>query len=173
MKRIFTLFLVVLPLCYAWPAMAESAAPTDSVAPTDTVSPTVAPSSSATPEGMLQQWEQLGALLRENGTYPFVELRKGDAGYDVTALQTRLAELGFYTKKVVDTFGKGTYNAMRLFEKANKLAVNGVASVADQKVLYGTSAVPASKEKTSSKRTDSTVVKETAKNVDASSSATK
>jgi len=167
MKRILTLFLVVLSLCYAWPAMAESVSPTDTVAPTET------PASSYTPDELLQQWEQLGALLRESGAYPFVELRKGDSGYDVKALQTRLSELGYYTKKVVDTFGKGTFNAMKLFEKANKLSVNGIASVEDQKVLFSTSAIPASTTKTSSKDHDSSGVKETAKNVDASSSATK
>ena len=36
-------------------------------------------------------------------------------------------ELGYYQKKVVDNFGSGTYNALRAFEKANSLTVDGVA----------------------------------------------
>ena len=97
--------------------------------------------STYTAEQLTQLWVELGALLRANGTYPFTELEKGDVGVEVTALQTRLKELGYYTKEVVDNFGNGTYNAMREFEKANGLKVNGVASAEDQKVLYSSAAV--------------------------------
>ena len=68
-------------------------------------------------------------LLLINGSYPFSELEKGDTGYEVTALQTQLAALGYYQKEIVDNFGNGTYNAMRSFETEYSLDVNGVASV--------------------------------------------
>lgn len=93
------------------------------------------------PEELLQQWLQIGSQLRANGAYPFVELEKGNTGYEVTALQTRLAELGYYHKEIVDYYGNGTYSAMRDFEKANGLKVNGAASVTDQKALFGADAV--------------------------------
>lgn len=93
------------------------------------------PTASA-PEELLQQWTELGALLRADGAYPFAELEKGDTGYEVTALQARLAELGYYQKEIVDVFGSGTYAAIRAFEKASGLPVNGVADVADQQALY-------------------------------------
>jgi hypothetical protein len=157
MKKMILFLLVTMLLCCAWPALSET------VTPTDTPEPTVTPTVSMTPDEMLQQWYQLGDLLRANGTYPFMVLSKGDQGYEVKALQTRLAELGYYNKEVVDNFGKGTYNAMRLFEKANSLKVDGIASVEDQKVLYGSEAVASKSSKTTSS-TDDTQASATSSN---------
>lgn len=95
-----------------------------------------------TPEELLMLWYQVGAMLRENGTYPYVELRKNDTGYEVMALQTRLRELNYYDKEVVPTFGGGTEAAMRHFEKINQLKVNGWASVEDQQLLFKSIALP-------------------------------
>lgn len=89
-----------------------------------------------TPEELSQMWYQIGALMRANGTYPFEELQNGNVGYEVTALQTRLKELNYYQKEIVNTFGNGTYNAVRDFEKANGLKTDGMASAADQRLLF-------------------------------------
>lgn len=98
---------------------------------------------SQAPQDMLAQWYSLGTALRENGLYPYVELRKGDKGYEVVALQTRLKELNYYQKEVVTNFGPGTEGAMRAFEKTNNLRVNGWASVDDQRLLFMSGALPA------------------------------
>jgi peptidoglycan hydrolase-like protein with peptidoglycan-binding domain len=127
MKRLMTMLLVVLLLLTAAPALGETVSATSAF--------------TGTPEELLQQWYQLSALLKENGAYPFVELKKGDAGYEVTALQTRLKELGYYQKEIVDKFGSGTYSALRSFERANGLTVDGEASVADQQALFSSNAV--------------------------------
>jgi peptidoglycan hydrolase-like protein with peptidoglycan-binding domain len=132
-KRLLSI-LVGLALCVALPAAGDEAAPE--------------PTATYSPEQLVQLWYQVGTLLRENGDYPYVELQKGDKGYEVRALQTRLAELGYYGKKVVDEFGAGTHAAMRLFEQVNRLRVDGIASVADQRLLFsnlaqaGNGAVP-------------------------------
>jgi peptidoglycan hydrolase-like protein with peptidoglycan-binding domain len=144
--------MAVLLLLCVFPAMSETASPT--VAPDLTTTPL----SAYTPDELLQQWYQIGALLRENGKYPYVELRKGDTGYEVKALQMRLTELGFYKKEVVNEFGKGTYSAMRLFEKVNQLTVDGIASVSDQKTLFGSKAIAYSEEKTTSNKNGSDVI---------------
>lgn len=89
-----------------------------------------------TADELLQLWTDIGQALRLNGSYPYAELEKGDTGYEVLRLQTQLAALGYYQKTIVDEFGNGTYNAMRAFEKENGLSVNGVASAADQQLLY-------------------------------------
>jgi len=164
MKRFSIFLLVVLLVCFTLPALGETVAATQ--APT----PTPMTSSTSTPEELLQQWYDIGNLLRANGNYPFVELRKGDVGYEVKALQTRLAELGYYNKEVVDNFGKGTFNAMKLFEKSNKLTVDGIASASDQKVLFSSTAVEYAGEKTSSSNTKSSST--TNNTVDTTSSAT-
>jgi peptidoglycan hydrolase-like protein with peptidoglycan-binding domain len=142
MKRIAGFLMAVLLLFSVWPAVSETVTPADASALTS------ASLSTYTPEALLAQWYQIGALLRENGKYPYVELRKGDMGYEVKALQTRLAELGFYKKEVSDNFGKGTYSAMRLFEKANHLTVDGIASISDQQTLFSSKAAAYSSEKT-------------------------
>jgi peptidoglycan hydrolase-like protein with peptidoglycan-binding domain len=133
MKRNIALILLLISLTLAVPAPAETAAPAGGAANTA--------ASAYTPEELLTQWYQLGDLLRANGYYPFVTLGKGDVGYEVTALQTRLAQLGYYQKEIVENYGNGTYNAMRAFEKANGLTADGEASAEDQKLLYGSAAV--------------------------------
>ena len=138
MKRIVGILAAVVMLFFALPALGEAASPT--TAPTTTEAPVA--STGTSPDELLAQWNQLGDQLRALGNYPFVELKKGDTGNEVRALQTRLAELGYYKKEVVDNFGKGTLNAVKLFEKVNKLKVNGVASVKDQQLLYSDKAAP-------------------------------
>lgn len=142
MKKYLSLLLVLMAMVFAIPASAETVAPTGGAATTA--------ASQYTPEEMLDQWYQLGTLLRSSGNYPFVKLSKGDSGFEVRALQTRLAELGYYTKEVVDDFRTGTYKALRTFEKANDLKVDGVAAPADQKVLFGSDAIAYTATKTSS-----------------------
>lgn len=128
MKKQLAIFLLLISFLFATPVMAESVTPSANT--TETAA------TAATPEQLLQQWYQLGDQLRKAGNYPFTELSKGDTGYEVTVLQTQLAQLGYYQKKVVDNFGSGTLNALRAFEKANGLTVDGVASVEDQKLLF-------------------------------------
>lgn len=96
--------------------------------------------SAYSPEELLQLWTAIGAELRTDGSYPFEELEKGDIGYDVTMLQTRLKELGYYHKDIVDNFGTGTFNGFRDFERQNELIVDGIASAADQQVLFSSAA---------------------------------
>ena len=74
--------------------------------------------------------------MREMECYPYVELRQGDRGYEVMFLQARLAQLRYYGKMIDPQFGSGTYAAMRMFEKAHELPVNGIASIEDQQLLF-------------------------------------
>lgn len=89
-----------------------------------------------TPEQLLEIWQQVIALMRESECYPYVELQKGDRGYEVVFLQMRLAQLNYYGKAIDPQFGSGTEKAMRLFEKSNALEVDGIASIEDQKALF-------------------------------------
>ena len=95
-----------------------------------------------TEEQLLGYWHQIIALMREMEVYPYVELSEGDRGYEVMFLQARLAQLLYYGKEISPQFGKGTYAAMRMFERTNKLRVNGIASVEDQKLLFSSKALP-------------------------------
>ena len=130
MKRIAILILSALLLFSALPGTGTAASITYNVPDSDALS------ANYTPQELSQLWTQIKTMLLINGSYPFSELEKGDTGYEVTALQTQLAALGYYQKEIVDNFGNGTYNAMRSFETEYSLDVNGVASAADQQLLY-------------------------------------
>lgn len=93
-----------------------------------------------TPEELVQIWHQVIAMMREAECYPYVELRRNDRGYEVMFLQARLAQLNYYGKAIDPQFGPGTYSAMRMFEQAHGLPVNGIASVGDQQLLFSSKA---------------------------------
>lgn len=59
-------------------------------------------------------------------------LRKGDKGDNVVALQTGLAAKGYYAGKIDGIFGAGTLKAVKAFQKAESLKVDGLAGKATQ-----------------------------------------
>ena len=120
MKRILSMLLVILLLSSAGGGLSKTV--------------------EYTPEELLLIWEGLISRMREAACYPYVELRRGDRGYEVIFLQTRLAELNYYGKAIDPAFGAGTQAAMRMFESVHRLPVNGVASVEDQQLLFSSQA---------------------------------
>ena len=71
-------------------------------------------------------------------------LRYGDSGELVSALQTRLAELGFYEARVSGGFYQITRNAVRAFQQHNGLTVDGVAGQQTQELLFSAGAASVS-----------------------------
>nr|WP_240338486.1 L,D-transpeptidase family protein [Peribacillus alkalitolerans] len=67
---------------------------------------------------------------------PSVTLKIGSKGNAVKVMQKRLTELGYNTNGVDGIFGKGTLNAVKQFQKANSLQVDGIVGPATQKALY-------------------------------------
>lgn len=63
-------------------------------------------------------------------------LRTGMIGDEVTRLQMRLAELGYYTGVVDGQFGPGTRDAVFLFQQTNHLEPDGVVGPATRDLLY-------------------------------------
>ncbi len=53
-------------------------------------------------------------------------LRKGVQGADVGELQRRLAEMGYYTGSIDNSFGSGTLKAVKAFQQKNGLSADGV-----------------------------------------------
>ena len=64
-------------------------------------------------------------LLTSNGLA--LTLRYNQRGSDVIQLQQALYQLGYYTKTIDGVYGSGTRTAVRSFQKANSLTVDGVA----------------------------------------------
>ena len=57
-------------------------------------------------------------------------LREGDSGTAVTELQTMLKKLGYYYGDITGSFGSLTRQAVRKFQDANDLTVDGIAGTA-------------------------------------------
>ncbi|MEM9218933.1 MAG: peptidoglycan-binding protein [Cyanobacteria bacterium P01_F01_bin.150] len=70
-------------------------------------------------------------------------LTLGDSGEAVTALQTKLRQLGFFPAgtNVSGFYGEITAEAVRRFQQANSLGVDGIAGPATQARLFGDSPV--------------------------------
>ena len=69
-------------------------------------------------------------------------LSSGSQGEAVKQLQTRLAELGFYTGKIDGDYGKGTRAAVKTFQEQHGLDADGIAGQKTQSLLYSDQAHP-------------------------------
>ena len=65
------------------------------------------------------------------------ELRFGDAGAGVSALQRRLQQLGYFKANPTGSFREVTQNAVRYFQRINRLRVTGVADRQTLALLFG------------------------------------
>ena len=70
------------------------------------------------------------AYVPENWPTQYRTLSRGKKGEDVYMLQMRLTELGYYHGSITGSFGSLTKQAVRKFQDANKLTVDGVAGPA-------------------------------------------
>ncbi len=80
--------------------------------------------------------------------------QKGSNGDEVTKIQTRLAELGFYSGSIDGDFGEMTDKAFRAFQNAAGLYADGIAG-SDREVLYSDDAPFAQTEKKEEKKEES------------------
>lgn len=64
-------------------------------------------------------------------------LRRGSTGPAVSQLQEQLIALGYMAGKPDGNYGAKTYQAVRAFQQANGLKVDGTAGEATQKALFG------------------------------------
>lgn len=98
---------------------------TASPVPFQTAAPTATPAPTGTP----------GPALTPNRRYTQVSF--GNSGANVKKLQNRLIELGYMPKGSADSsYGYQTYNAVKAFQKANGLTVDGVAGPTTLTHLY-------------------------------------
>ncbi len=66
-------------------------------------------------------------------------LKRGCRGSDVKTLQGRLHELGYYNSAMDGIFGAGTQNAVKAFQKAKRLTVDGIVGRVTHNALYSDS----------------------------------
>ncbi len=70
-------------------------------------------------------------------------LRRGDTSAAVKEMQNQLIKLGYLTGKADGVFGYKTYQALRAFQNANKLSVDGIAGADTLNILASSNAVSA------------------------------
>ena len=66
----------------------------------------------------------------------YATLRRGYTGTPVTRMQQELKKQGFYNGDVDGTFGEGTENAVKAFQRTHGLNVDGVAGPATLRILF-------------------------------------
>ncbi len=69
----------------------------------------------------------------------YSELRFGDTGAQVSDLQRRLKQLGYFNTHPTGSFREITLNAVRYFQRVNRLRVTGVADRQTLALLFGSS----------------------------------
>lgn len=72
----------------------------------------------------------LGHVLGEPHLEPR-RLAKGDSGGDVQLIQNRLRSAGYFRGTCNGRFGEQTERALKAYEKANHLPIDGVVSMHD------------------------------------------
>ena len=98
--------------------------------------PTTTPKTAATVAPGAQSWQT--STQDYNAGYPV--LRVGSTGSDVSDLQARLTELGYYTGTIDGKYSTGTQSAVMEFQSRNGLTADGIAGRATQDKLYSASA---------------------------------
>ncbi len=100
--------------------------------------PTATPRRAATAAPDAQSW--MTSTEDYNAGYPV--LRMGSTGSDVSDLQARLIELGYYTGSIDGRYAADTHAAVTEFQTRNGLTADGIAGRQTQDLLYSGSAQP-------------------------------
>ena len=99
---------------------------------------TEAPRQAATAAPGAQSWNT--STEDYNSGYPV--LRVGSTGSDVSDLQARLVELGYYSGTIDGKYAAGTQAAVMEFQERNGLTADGIAGRQTQDLLYSGAAQP-------------------------------
>ncbi|MDD4135325.1 MAG: von Willebrand factor type A domain-containing protein [Eubacteriales bacterium] len=90
--------------------------------------------SAGMPAGMPARADETASFARE--------LKEGDTGADVLALQQRLQNLGYYPGPLDGVFGPDTTNALTLFQRDNGLLASGMLDEITFRLLFSETAKP-------------------------------
>jgi peptidoglycan hydrolase-like protein with peptidoglycan-binding domain len=110
---------------------------------------------SATSSGSSQSSSHSSSTSNSTPKYPGHYIQMGATGNNVKTVQTQLNKLGYSCGQVDGVFGTKTYNAVKSFQKANKLSVDGIVGPSTWNKLFSSTAVKASQTSSSSKSSSS------------------
>ncbi len=100
--------------------------------------PTATPRRATTAAPDAQSW----ATSTEDYNAGYPVLMMGSTGTDVSDLQARLLELGYYDGEIDGRYASGTQAAVQAFQERNGLTADGIAGRQTQDLLYSGSAQP-------------------------------
>lgn len=92
--------------------------------------------SSLSIDELLELRECVSEVLSQKGYVLYHDLSHGDKGDEVTSLQERLKELGFYNGNINGKYDGTTEKAVKAFQKANSLDASGIATQQTQVLLF-------------------------------------
>ena len=92
-------------------------------------------------EELLALRAEINQLLQEKGYKVYFDISHGDKGENVSSLQKRLTELGYYSGAINGKYDSSTQKAVKQFQKDNNLPSNGTASIEMQTLLYSNNVV--------------------------------
>ena len=98
--------------------------------------PAATPRRAATAAPGQQSW----ATSTEDYNAGYPVLRMGSTGSDVSDLQARLLELGYYTGAIDGKYAAGTQSAVMEFQTRNGLVADGIAGRQTQDLVYSSAA---------------------------------
>lgn len=139
MKKLVSTLLAISMLSCGAGALADDA----QVPATDSIMTMISEldSTEAQLDALLALRGRIDAMLAELAGDMFTDLERGARGDEVTALQERLAELGYYTANINGKYDNETTKAVKQFEKRNGLDNDGKASAFDQALMFSASAI--------------------------------
>ena len=117
---------------------------------TTTISPENTPSSEAVfidADGLVRLNDQsvlenrVGEQASDTQKKEYGQLRLGSTGTAVSAMQERLAELGYFAGGISGVFDEETENAVKLFEQGYGIMQTGIATAAMQERLFSSNAL--------------------------------
>ncbi len=85
-----------------------------------------------------------GTTDTQSGTSAYTTLKRGQTSEDIKKMQQMLKQLGYLSANATGYFGSATYTAVKEFQAANNLTVDGIAGTGTLSVLYSGNAVSAS-----------------------------
>ncbi len=121
--------------------------------PAETEEPAAEPTPEPTPEAPVFEpdgvvTDELKAMLTDGSFQLFrEEVGKGSNGWEVLRLQYRLTDLQYHWDAIDGVFGGNTEEALKYFQKRNKLAETGIADKETQMLLFSAAAVKSDKPK--------------------------
>jgi peptidoglycan hydrolase-like protein with peptidoglycan-binding domain len=137
-KKALWIILPVAILCF-WLG-AEGKIPASAATPAPSLSPSSSPAAATPAPATTAPPLRTLPPLEEGAAADYSTLTLHDSGDRVAMLQMRLRDLGYFTYKITQYYGDYTMDAVKDFQRDNKLGADGIAGPVTQSLLFSNDA---------------------------------